>query len=256
MDKSPVIKILLIIFSIILFIGIAAAQQEIPLVHQRVNDATGTLSPDEVRSLEKTLAEFEQATSNQVIVLLISSLGGEDLKDYAINFAEKNKIGKKDRNNGILLLIAKEDRKIDIEVGYGLEGVLTDAVSSQIIRIIIGPKFRDGDFYGGISDGVDAIISVTKGEFKGEAKQNSVRKFSPIAIILLILFFGIFPRIFGSGRRSSIGSSGYRSGFPGFWGGFGGGFGGSSGGFRGGGGFGGFSGGGGSFGGGGASGSW
>jgi uncharacterized protein len=260
MDKRPVIKISLVLFLIIFLVGISSAQQEIPIVRQRVNDATGTLSSDEIKSLERTLAEFEQATSNQIVVLMISSLEGEDLKDYAFRFAEKNKIGKKDRNNGILVLIAKEDRKIDIEVGYGLEGVLTDAVSSQIIRKIIGPKFRDGDFYGGVSNGVDAVISVTKGEFKGEAKRNSVKKFSPLVIILLIIFFGIFPRIFGGGRRSSIGSKGYRSNFP-WWGGFGGGGFGGGGGFSGGsfggsGGFGGFSGGGGSFGGGGASGSW
>ncbi|MBI5021641.1 MAG: TPM domain-containing protein [Ignavibacteriales bacterium] len=260
MDKCPAVKISLVLFLIIFLIGISSAQQEIPIVRQRVNDASGTLTPDEIRSLERNLAEFEQATSNQIVVLMISSLEGEDLKDYAFRFAETNKIGKKERNNGVFLLIVKKDRKIDIEVGYGLEGVLTDAVSSQIIRKIIGPKFRDGDFYGGLTDGIDAIISVTKGEFKGEAKKNSVKKFSPIIIILLILFFGVFPRIFGGGRRSSIGSTGYRSNFPWWWGGFGGGGFGSGGGFSGGsfgggGGFGGFSGGG-SFGGGGASGSW
>ncbi|MBI5475320.1 MAG: TPM domain-containing protein [Ignavibacteriales bacterium] len=239
----------LFISFILIFIGTVTltGQEEIPIVHARVNDQTGTFSSGEISNLENTLFEFENETSNQIVVLMIISLDGKDIKDFAYNFAEKNKIGKKDRNNGVLLLIAKEDRKIDIEVGYGLEGVLTDAVSGQIIRKIIGPRFREGDFYGGVSDGLQAIMSATKGEFKGDPKRNHIKTFSPIAIILLILFFGIFPRIFGRGRRSAIGSQGYSSSFPWWGGGFGGG------GFGGGGGF---SGGGGSFGGGGASGSW
>lgn len=237
------------------YLGITAAQQEIPSVIHRMNDGTGTLSQDEIRTIEHSLAEFEQATSNQIVVLMIPSLDGKDPKDYAYSFAEKNKIGKKDRNNGVLLLIAKEDREIDIEVGYGLEGALTDAISSQIIRKTIGPRFREGDFFRGISDGVEAIMAATKGEYKGDGVRNSVKNFSPIIIVLLIIFFGVFPRIFG-GRRSSIGSRGLSSGFPWWWGGFGGGGGFSGGSFGGGGGFSGFSGGGGSFGGGGASGSW
>jgi uncharacterized protein len=253
MDIRPVKTISVLIVFMILWVGISLSQQDVPIVHQRINDETGTLSSDEIRGLEQTLEEFEQSTSNQIIVLMIPSLEGKDIKDFAYNFAEKNKLGKKEKNNGVLLLIAKEDRKIDIEVGYGLEGVLTDALSGQIIRQIIGPKFRDGDFSGGIKDGLEAIMAATKGEFKGERKRNNVKNFSPIAIILLILFFGVFPRIFGGGRRSSIGSRGYHSSLPWWGGGFGGGgFGSGGGGFGGGG----FSGGGGSFGGGGASGSW
>ncbi|MDI6767717.1 MAG: TPM domain-containing protein [Bacteroidota bacterium] len=251
------------LFSSILFLilccGIVSiAQQDIPTVRQRVNDETGTLSKNEIRTLEKKVYDFENETSNQIVVLIVSSLTGYSLEDFTYRVAEKNKVGKKGRDNGILFFIAKEDREMRIEVGYGLEGVLTDALSSQIIRKVIAPRFNEGDFYGGIGDGLEAIIAATKGEFKSEGNRNNIKTFSPLIIILLIFFFGILPRIFGGGRRSSIGSQGYRSNFPWWWGGFGGGSGGgfSGGSFGGGGGFGGFSGGGGSFGGGGASGRW
>lgn len=255
-------RYLIAISALLLFFSLQllwAGDEEVPLVRSRVTDQTGgTLTGSEMEALERKIAGFEQESSNQIVVLIISSLGSRELKEFSYSFAEKNKIGKKERNNGVLLLIAKEERKVDIEVGYGLEGALTDAVSGQIIRKIIAPRFREGDYYGGINDAVDAIISVTKGEFKGDRKTNAAKKFSPLIIILLILFFGIFPRIFGGGRRSTIGSNGYRSSFPWWWGGFGGGGGGGGfgGGGFGGGGMGGFSGGGGSFGGGGASGSW
>lgn len=248
-------RLSLIIFSILCCGIVSIAQQDIPTVHQRINDETGTLSRNELRTLEKILFDFENETSNQIVVLIVPTLAGYSLEDYTYRLAEKNKVGKKGRDNGILLLIAKEDRQMRIEVGYGLEGVLTDALSSQIIRRVIAPRFSEGDFYGGISHGLEAIIAATKGEFKGEGNRNNIKTFSPLVIILLILFFGIFPRIFGGGRRSSIGSRGYNSSFP-WWGGFGGGGGSSGGSFGGGGGFGGFSGGGGSFGGGGASGRW
>jgi uncharacterized protein len=258
MDFSHNKKISLILFLIFLLIGISSSQNEIPTIHQRVTDQTSMLSSDEVRSLEQKLYEFEQQTSNQIVVLMITSLEGQSLEDISYRIAEKNKIGKKGKDNGVFLFIVKNDQKMRIDAGYGLEGVLTDALSSQIIRNVIGPRFRNGDFFGGISDGVEAIMLATKGEFKGESKSDHIKKFSPFGIILMIIIFGVFRTIFMGGRRRSVGASGVRSNFPWWWGGFGGGGGGgfSGGSFGGGGGFGGFSGGGGSFGGGGASGSW
>lgn len=239
--------------------AVVAQQTELPEFHQRVIDQTGTLSRDEVQTLESKLASFERETSNQVVVLMISSLQGESIEDYSLRVAEKNKFGKKERNNGVLLIIAKDDRKLRIEVGYGLEGALTDALSSQIIRHEITPQFRSGDYYAGITAGVDGIISATKGEYKGDEEDRSARgkaislfgKLAPV--IILFLFFGF---IRAMSARHYIGRRGY-SRSPWFWGGFGGG--GFGGGGFGGGGFGGgggFSGGGGSFGGGGSSGSW
>jgi uncharacterized protein len=249
-------RIIFLSILIVMWVEFSPAQQDnttIPTVYQRVTDGTGTLSRDEIGILEATLARFEQATSNQIVVLMVSSAQKESFEEYSLRIAEKNKLGKKGKDNGILLLIAKDDRKIRIEVGYGLEGAMPDAISDQIIRQIITPKFRQGDFFGGIRDGLDAIMLATKGEFKGEQRNRGMKNYLPFIFVLLMLIFGMLPRIFGGGRRHSIGSSGYYSRGPWLGGGLGG-FGG--GGFGGGGSFGGFSGGGGSFGGGGASGSW
>lgn len=261
MNFYPQARYIILCFLLLSFVGISFAQRDdsaIPTIRQRVNDETSTLSSSEIQGLEKSLYNFENETSNQIVVLMISALEGQSLEDYTYRVAEKNKLGKKGKDNGVLLFIAKEDRKIRIDVGYGLEGALTDAISSQIIRKVIAPYFREGDFYGGIKEGIEAIMLATKGEFKGESQRDHVKKFSPFAIILMIIIFGVFRSIFMGGRRRSVGASGVHSNFPWWWGGFGGGSGGgfSSGSFGGGGGFGGFSGGGGSFGGGGASGSW
>ncbi len=224
--------------------------QEIPDIHTRVTDLSGTLSAGELQSIDQSLAQFEQETSNQVVVLLITTLNDQSIEDYTIQVAEKNKLGKKGRDNGVLMVIAKSDRKARIEVGYGLEGALTDAISDQIIRKVMAPYFREGDFAGGISAGISAIISVTKGEFKGDPAGNRHSNPPPFLFLLFPLFF-ILMRFLTGSRRHYLGSGGYYS-RGGWWGGGFGGGGFSGGGFGGGG----FSGGGGSFGGGGASGSW
>ncbi len=220
----------------------------VPEIHQRVTDLSGTLSAGDQQELDDVLAQFENATSNQIAVLIVPSLEGESLEDYSLRVSEKNKFGKKGRDNGILLFIAKEDRKLRIEVGYGLEGALPDITCDQIIRHEIVPHFRSGDYAGGIRAGVAAILEATKGEYKadnGNKRVDGIR--APFGVFVFIAF--LLLRILFARRRGFIGRRGYMSG-PWFWGG-GGGFGG--GGFGGGGGF---SGGGGSFGGGGASGSW
>jgi uncharacterized protein len=226
-----------------------------------VTDETGTLSSSEITSLSGKLQSFDKNTSTQIVVYMIGSLNGESLEDVSNEIAGKNKIGKKGKDNGVLLFISKADRKIRIEVGYGLEGALTDAISSQIIRKEIAPSFRNNDFYGGINKGVDAIIAVAKGEYTADKKSskdiNGLTCFGlPIFVLMVfgIIFFSIFisiiRRIFGFGRSMYGGGSKWSN-----WGGGGGFFGGGGGGSSFGGG-GGFSGGGGSFGGGGASGGW
>ena len=229
-----------------------------------VVDETGTLSPAEINTLNSKLSSEDKATTNQIIVYMISSVDGDALEDLSMRLAEKNKIGKKDRNNGVLLLIVKNDKKLRIEVGYGLEGVLTDARSSSIIRNDITPSFKSGNYYEGINKGVDAIIATIKGEYtadKNSKDPGSTTCCFGVPIFIIIIFGFIFfiilssfiKSIFGAGRNIYAGKKGW--GNSGWWGGggFSGGSG-SSGGFGGGGG--GFSGGGGSFGGGGASGSW
>lgn len=216
---------------------------------RRVTDQTRTLSPGEIEALDRKLANFERETTNQIAVLLIPSLEGDSLEDYSIRLAEKWKIGQKGRDNGAILFIVKNDHKIRIEVGYGLEGALPDALAGTIIRNEIAPRFKTGQFYQGIEAGVDAIMSATKGEFKARPqKKRSTLLASWLPFLILLVFFGFFILAASQARRRhyhSGGSGGWTSG-GGFFGG------GSSWGDSGGG----FSGGGGGFGGGGASGDW
>jgi uncharacterized protein len=219
----------------------------------RVDDRTGTLTSDQIVTLERRLAAFEQETTNQIAVLLIPSLGGDSLEDFSIRLAEKWKIGQKGRNNGAILLVVKNDRKLRMEVGYGLEGALPDALSGAIIRDEIAPRFRDGQFFEGIEAGLKAIMAATKGEYKPAAKKkgNALNSWLPLLIMGgFLVFFLIAASQARRGHYHSGGSRGWTSkgGF------FGGPFLGGSGGWSSGGDS--FSGGGGSFGGGGSSGSW
>ncbi|HRJ99622.1 MAG TPA: TPM domain-containing protein [Ignavibacteria bacterium] len=264
------LKYLILLFISVLFFSESFSQSNSQksiadnptVLKQYLVDETGTLNPAEHKNILTKLVNEDKATSNQIVVYIISSLEGESLEDVSIRIAEKNKIGKKDRNNGVLMLIVKDDRKIRIEVGYGLEGALTDAKSSSIIRNVITPKFKQGNYYQGINDGVDAIISAIKGEYTADNTDSSGSGSGtccfgiPIFIMIIFIFIfisiitSILRRIFGFGNFIRTGKKG-----SGGWGGFTG-SGWSSGSGSSGGSFGGFSGGGGSFGGGGASGSW
>ncbi len=231
-----------------------AQNLKIPVLHSRVTDLSGTLSSSEQQSLERLLAAYEDSTTTQIAVLLIPTLNGEDLFEYTQTVAEKNKIGTKEHNNGILLLVVMNDHKIRIHVGYGLEGALPDATSKLIIENEILPQFRDGQYYDGILSGTRAIKEAIGGEYRVEkTRHRSSRNFGWPIIVTIIILFSIISRM-ARGAGAMVHGRGYRrysSGWGGlWWGGFGGGgFG--SGGFGGG-----WSGGGGSFGGGGASGSW
>jgi len=241
-------KIFLLLF---LFDLVIYAQTQIPVLKNYANDFTSTLTSSELSQLETVLKKFDDSTSNQIVFLMVNSLDGGALENYTYEVAKKNQIGSAKNNNGVLFFIAKNDRKLRIEVGYGLEGALPDAICSSILRNEVRPYFREGDYYSGITAGLSAIISATKGEYKGEAKDEGTKgKGFPFAFIFIIIavIFSIFRRGGGGGGilpwiiLGSLGSS------------RGGGWGGS--GSSGSGGFGGFSGGGGSFGGGGASGGW
>lgn len=214
----------------------------------RVSDYTGTLTAADIRALENTLAEFERATTNQIAVLIIPTLAGDSLEDYSIRLAEKWQIGQKGLDNGVILLIVMKDRKIRIEVGYGLEGVLPDSLAGDIIRQAIAPQFRQGRFREGIRSGIAAIMAATTGEYKATPRRRPAGKivswFWPL--FLLFLLFSMFANLFRRRRYYSARRGGWIYGGPMWWGGGSGG-----GGFGGG-----FSGGGGGFGGGGASGGW
>jgi len=138
----------------------------VPRLKGRVNDYAGMLSSTTERQLDDTLRQLEQTDATQIAVLTIPSLKGDNLEAFSIRVAEQWKIGQKGFDNGAILLIAKKERKIRIEVGYGLEGRLTDLVSGQIIRNVIVPQFRAGNIDRGISDGVQSMIKAVRGEFK------------------------------------------------------------------------------------------
>lgn len=220
-----------------------------------VHDLANVLSTDARARLERILRAEQDSTSNQISVLIIKSLNGGSLEEYSLRVAEKWQPGQAEKDNGVLLLISVDDRKVRIEVGYGLEGRLTDAMSSRIIRNEIAPRFRNGDYDGGVQAAVMAIIKTIAGEYVNDdpLPQRRNGKGSPLfTIIIIIIIIVLISRRNRGGGRGGHWSSGRGwigpIGTGGAWGsrgGFGGG---------GGGGFGGFGGGG--FGGGGASGSW
>lgn len=229
-------------------------------------DTAGVVSPDVAARLEARLREFQTASSNQILVVVADRVpdGYTSMEEYANRTAEAWRVGDKSRDNGAVLFVFVADRKIRIEVGYGLEGALPDALASRIINDEITPRFRSGNYGEGLLAGVEGIIAATKGEYQA-ARSSGRRSPRTVLIILLVLFFlfaGVLLPLLReihsiSNSRTYSGRGGSRGRSGGGWGssaGWGGGWSGGGGGSWGGGG--GFSGGGGSFGGGGASGSW
>jgi uncharacterized protein len=245
---------------LLVLLGLAAPAAwcaEVPALRGRINDYAQLLSRNAAQQLETKLAQFEKETGHQIALLTIPSLGGEDIEGFSIRVAESWKIGQKGFDNGVIFVVAPQDRQLRLEVGYGLEGVLPDAIASRIIREIVVPRFRENDYEGGIARGLDAVMQVIRGEPLAESARRRAPESSPLAgLALPLLFFLVIlaGSISNRGRRGSWMTRGRHHPYGG-WGGFPGGFGGgrSGGGFGGGGGF---SGGGGSFGGGGASGRW
>ncbi len=143
-----------------------------------VNDFAQVLTAEESQSLEMQLRAFEASTTNEIAVVTISSLEGDSVENYAVKLFEDWKIGKEGRDNGILLLVAKDDREVRIEVGYGLEGAVPDAISNQIIQKEILPKFRDNDYHGGILAGVENLILASQNEYTGLSTRIALSSFS------------------------------------------------------------------------------
>jgi uncharacterized protein len=258
------------------------AQQAVPALSARVIDQTGTLSSSEVASLDQVLSAFEKKKGSQLAVLIVKTTAPESIEQYGIRVADQWKLGRKKIDDGAILIIAKADRTLRIEVGYGLEGALTDATSKRIIDDIIVPRFKQQDFYGGVVAGVQAIIAVVDGEplplpTKNEQfTEDDVFQLLPVVFIAALILGGIMRAILGR-MKGALVTGGFIAvmawfvlgaislalvaGFVAFiialsgFGIGGGGFGSGSSGGRGGGG-GGFRGGGGGFGGGGSSGRW
>jgi uncharacterized protein len=251
-------RILAAIVAFFVLITPALAAPKFPTLSGRVVDDAHILSDTTKADLDTKLAALEQKTSRQLVVVTIPSLGGYEVADYGYQLGRAWGIGQAKLNNGILLIVAPTEHKVRIEVGYGLEPIVTDALSSVIIQSQILPKFRSGDFNGGVEAGVNALIQqlsldTSEAEKRAAAAghQDQGGHVDPIAVLLVMLFvfialsrvFGgwmFLPFLFGGGRRG-WGGGGWSGGGGGGWSGGGGG---------------GWSGGGGSFGGGGSSGSW
>src|SRR5699024_3337026 len=260
-------KVLSIFFLAILFVLPLSGGQEFPEAPSSlVTDYTQTLSQAEIQSLEQKLLAFEDTTSTQIAVVIMASTGAYDIADYGVRLAQEWGVGNKKYDNGILLLVALEDRAVTIQTGYGLEGAIPDIIAHRIIQNEITPAFRQQAYYEGIDQATNAIISYSKGEYDEHSSKEGGRKPFPRALLVLVFIaiIAIISRNKGGGGKGGGRIMGGRGSSSVFWwallnggrgsnrGGHGGGFGGGS--FGGGGGFGGFGGGG--FGGGGASGRW
>ncbi|UOR04473.1 TPM domain-containing protein [Hymenobacter aerilatus] len=229
-----------------------------------VNDLAGMMSADEVASLERKLVAYDDSTSSQIAVVTVPNLDGDDIANYAQQLYESWGIGRKGKDNGILVLVAAQERRARIQTGYGLEGAVPDALAKRIISNTIVPAFKQERYYEGLNTATDELIALAKGEYKADPKEQRRNRDSSgsgfpfwLIILALVLFWFLSRRGGGGGRggRRNRGSGGMFIP-PVIFGDFSGGrgtFGGGGGGF-GGGGFGGF--GGGSSGGGGASGNW
>lgn len=274
----------------------ASAQVALPELKARVTDLTQTLSSDRIQALEQKIAQFEARKGAQIAVLLLPTTQPETIEQFSIRLAEKWKVGRKGVDDGAILVIAKDDRTLRIEVGYGLEGALSDLVANRIVEDIMVPQLRRGDFYAAVDAGVDAMIRVIDGEALPAPQARRTPSASPgpdlqtflvVAFVLVFIVGSVLRGIVGRGPAAALvgGATGVAAWFfiasllaagvaavvafvialaagaPGRPGGIGrgGGWSSGSGGFGGGGGFsggGGWSGGGGGFGGGGASGRW
>jgi uncharacterized protein len=245
------IYLLVVLFFAVIF----CFGQDIPAKPNRLfNDMVGLLSESQQAEIENSLRQYEDSTSNQISFLIISSLNGYPIEDYCYQVAQSWGIGQKDKNNGVLVCIAVNDRKVRIEVGYGLEPVIPDLAANQIIQNDIKPNFRAQAYYEGINGAINSLVKCVKGEFKAEKKkQHSGKNLKFLLLLIIVIVYLAVFRVKKISKSNNLpfwialgmlNSGGRRN--SDFWGGNSGSAGGSS--------FGGF--GGGSFGGGGSSGSW
>lgn len=293
--KQPLMRKMLCAYALAMLLLPAIVHAiDVPKLQGRVNDYAGMIAPQVRAELEKELGAFEQTDSTQIVILTVPSLEGEPIDDFGIKVAESWKIGQAGKANGIIFIVSRQDRKMRIEVGRGLEGNLTDLMAGRIIDLVVKPRFKRGDFDGGFIAGVAALIDATRGEFKADGNQHARRHDNSSRFVTFLIFAGVAMLVLGSISRVLGGLAGalglpaivyltlapsgfiwlailavvgflfglllpalFSAGGGGFW--PGGGFfgtGGGFGGFGGGDSGGGFSGGGGDFGGGGASGDW
>jgi len=201
----------------VLLAGLASARAEVavPPLKARVTDLTGTLSASQIQSLESRLSDFERAKGSQVAVLMLPTTEPETIEQYSIRVADAWKIGRARVDDGVILVVAKNDRKLRVEVGRGLEGAIPDAVAKRVVSDVIAPHFRSGDFYGGIAAGTGALMKLIEGEGllapRSSVIIDGVHRtidFQTIVMLLvaLVLMHALFQRLFG--RVTGAGISG------------------------------------------------
>jgi uncharacterized protein len=176
------------------FINTASAFVDVPKLESPVTDLTGTLSPTEVQALESKLLAFEKSKGSQITVLIVPTTQPEDIAEFGIKVADLWRIGRKGVDDGVIFIIAKDDRKFRLEVGYGLEGVIPDAVAKRITSEIVKPYFKNNDFTGGVNAGVDQLMKLIEGEPLPDPEHQQVQQFSQDSegTFLFILFGGLF----------------------------------------------------------------
>lgn len=183
---------------------LAVAQVPVPALTGHVTDQTGTLTAEQKSSLEQTLTAFEARKGSQLAVLMIPSSAPEEIEQYALRVAEQWKLGRKKVDDGAILVIAKDDRTLRIEVGYGVEGALNDATAKRIVSEVIAPRLKEGDFFGGVSAGIDQMMRVIDGEPLPLPKQSAARpdgknlgQLLPVVFLLALVVGGVLRSALG-----------------------------------------------------------
>jgi len=233
-------KRLLTFFTLTVLAAICAsafALGAVPKLIGRVNDYANLLDEGQRSLIEQALAQFEAKTTTQVVLLTVPSLDGESIEGFSIRVAEQWKIGQADKHNGVILVVAPNERQVRIEVGYGLEGALTDLEASRIIRGVVVPAFKTGNYYGGIVGGLDGIMKGVEGEFTAPSQTGGTRHYngkgkpSLLSTILTFIIFLVlistrtgrqllfFALLFGGRGGRSSGGGGFSGGGGGFGGG-------------------------------------
>ncbi len=197
---SALQRLLMFIFCLLPFLAMAE-DVPVPPLKARVTDLTGTLTADQQAGIESRLAAFEKKKGSQVALLIVPTTQPEDITQYSIRVVEQWKLGRKGVDDGVLLLVAKNDHMVRIEVGYGLEGALNDATCKRIIEEFIVPKFKQGDFHGGLTAGLDRMIGVIDGEPlpapKPHKNTGNLEQYFTVLVFVALIVGGILRAVFG-----------------------------------------------------------
>jgi uncharacterized protein len=185
--KRAILTALLVLFAASPYYAL-----DLPALKGRVNDYAGMISPETVNQLEATLAAFEQSDSTQVVIVTVPNLDGTPIEDFGIKLGEAWKIGQAKKDNGVIFIVSKDDRKMRIEVGRGLEGVLTDLLTGRILDTVVRPSFKEGKYDEGFTAGTQAIIEACRGEFKNDGKRTGGNSDSPISGFLIFIAIGLY----------------------------------------------------------------